>query len=369
MSAFGGIVAVNRDGDRGDWPKRSARCSPRWSWHRGSRPAPLATLTARRNLRVLEAPRPAPWRLDVRPVDGGLLVQTPDPVDVDPPAWSVVTARAPEPTSNGDDLAFAWTVCAAVSSNAIVLATDGQAVGIGAGQQNRVDSARIAAARAGVGLPARCAASDAFFPFRDGIDVLADGRRGGDRPAGRQRPRRRGDRRRRRAGHRHGVHRRAPLPPLIAFPGHAGDGRALASAPAPTRSIAGRSLLTHASGWPSLGRPLGRLGPWHGSPTCWPAAAPSRSSSSRLATMPCSSPSDARSPSSNRSSRASCRSPTAPAARAASGRATSSRGCARETAITPMAHLTCQGHSSRRDHRVARRVPRRRHREHHGPRR
>ena len=121
---------------------------------------------------MLEAPRPAPWRLDVRPVDGGLLVQTPDPVDVDPGAWSVVTARPPEP-GQLDDLALAWTVCAAVSSNAIVLAADGLAVGIGGGQPNRVDSARIATARAGGRATGAVAASDAFFPFRDGIDVLA----------------------------------------------------------------------------------------------------------------------------------------------------------------------------------------------------
>ena len=73
-----------------------------------------------------------------------------------------------------DDLAFAWVVCAAVSSNAIVLAKDRQTFGIGAGQQNRVDSARIAAGRAARRAAGGVAASDAFFPFRDGIDVVAD---------------------------------------------------------------------------------------------------------------------------------------------------------------------------------------------------
>ncbi len=171
VSAFGGIVAVNRDVTAA----MAEALGPVFTEvvvAPGYEPAALATLTARRNLRVLEAPRPAPWRLDVRPVDGGLLVQTPDPVDVDPRAWSVVTARAPEP-GQLDDLALAWTVCAAVSSNAIVLAADGQAVGIGGGQPNRVDSARIATARAGSRATGAVAASDAFFPFRDGIDVLA----------------------------------------------------------------------------------------------------------------------------------------------------------------------------------------------------
>jgi phosphoribosylaminoimidazolecarboxamide formyltransferase/IMP cyclohydrolase len=110
--------------------------------------------------------------LDLRPVDGGLLVQTADPVTVDRSAWWVVTTTEPTP-EQWDDLEFAWTVCAAVSSNAIVFARERQALGIGAGQQNRVDSARIAAERAGDRVDGGVAASDAFFPFRDGLDVVA----------------------------------------------------------------------------------------------------------------------------------------------------------------------------------------------------
>jgi phosphoribosylaminoimidazolecarboxamide formyltransferase/IMP cyclohydrolase len=132
----------------------------------------LATLTAKANLRVLSAAPPDPPRLEVRPIDGGLLVQTPDPVTIDQSTWSVATTAAPSP-EQWDDLEFAWTVCAAVSSNAIVLARDLQAFGIGAGQQNRVDSARIAADRAGDRARDGVAASDAFFPFRDGVDVVA----------------------------------------------------------------------------------------------------------------------------------------------------------------------------------------------------
>ena len=111
--------------------------------------------------------------LDVRPVDGGLLVQQPDPVATDRTRVVGRHRRRSRPTQQWDDLQFAWTVCAAVSSNAIVFAKDRQAFGIGAGQQNRVDSARIAADRAGDRAVGGVCASDAFFPFRDGLDVAA----------------------------------------------------------------------------------------------------------------------------------------------------------------------------------------------------
>ena len=130
-------------------------------------------MTKKANLRVLSAQAPSPYPFDVRPVDGGLLVQTPDPVATDRTEWWVVSQR--EPTrEQWDDLQFAWTVCAAVSSNAIVLAKDRQAFGVGAGQQNRVDSARIAATRADGRAVGGVCASDAYFPFRDGLDVAAD---------------------------------------------------------------------------------------------------------------------------------------------------------------------------------------------------
>jgi phosphoribosylaminoimidazolecarboxamide formyltransferase/IMP cyclohydrolase len=172
VSAFGGIVAVNR-------PLSAAAATALAPVFTEVVVAPgyeddaLATLGKKSNLRVLSADAPRPLDLDVRPVDGGLLVQTPDPVATDPSAWWVVTARTPTP-EQWDDLRFAWTVCAAVSSNAIVLAKDRQSFGIGAGQQNRVDSARIAAIRAdGRAVDGVCA-SDAYFPFRDGLDVAAD---------------------------------------------------------------------------------------------------------------------------------------------------------------------------------------------------
>ena len=171
MSAFGGIVALNRAVPDGLATALApvfteVVVAPQYA------DDALATLTAKTNLRVLSAEPPGPRTLDLRPVDGGLLVQTADPVTIDRSAWWVVTTTEPTP-EQWDDLEFAWTVCAAVSSNAIVFARDRQALGIGAGQQNRVDSARIAAERAGDRVEGGVAASDAFFPFRDGLDVVA----------------------------------------------------------------------------------------------------------------------------------------------------------------------------------------------------
>jgi phosphoribosylaminoimidazolecarboxamide formyltransferase/IMP cyclohydrolase len=133
----------------------------------------LDVLLAKKNMRVISADAPAEWRFDMKPLDGGLIVQQPDPVSTDRSAWQVVTELTPT-DEQWDDLVFAWQVCAAVTSNAIVYAKDRQAFGIGAGQQNRLDSARIAAERsAGRAMGGVCA-SDAFFPFRDGLDAAAD---------------------------------------------------------------------------------------------------------------------------------------------------------------------------------------------------
>ncbi len=171
VSAFGGIVASNR-------PLTAAAAAALAPVFTEVVVAPgyvddaLAILTEKKNLRVLTAAAAAPLPLDVRPIDGGLLVQQPDPVSIERSAWRVVTKSQPTP-EEWDDLVFAWQVCAAVSSNAIVYARDGQAVGIGAGQQNRLDSARIAAERAARRAVGGACASDAFFPFRDGLDAAA----------------------------------------------------------------------------------------------------------------------------------------------------------------------------------------------------
>ena len=132
----------------------------------------LAILTEKKNLRVLTGPPPYGAALDIRSIDGGLLVQEVDTVSLDVTTWRVVTAAAPT-DEQWADLRFAWQVCAAVSSNAIVYAKDCQAFGIGAGQQNRLDSARIAAERSAGRAAGGVCASDAFFPFRDGLDAAA----------------------------------------------------------------------------------------------------------------------------------------------------------------------------------------------------
>ena len=116
----------------------------------------LTMLTAKKNLRVLTATEPGRLPFDVRSIDGGLLVQQPDAVSLDRSSWRVVTKASPDETQ-WPDLEFAWLVCAAVSSNAIVFAKDRQAFGIGAGQQNRLDSAAIAATEPATGQSAASA--------------------------------------------------------------------------------------------------------------------------------------------------------------------------------------------------------------------
>ncbi|MGZ4725874.1 MAG: bifunctional phosphoribosylaminoimidazolecarboxamide formyltransferase/IMP cyclohydrolase, partial [Ilumatobacteraceae bacterium] len=171
VSAFGGIVALNRT-----VPAALADALAEVFTEVIVAPSfdddAVAILTEKKNLRVLAGPPPYGAALDIRSIDGGLLVQEVDTVGLDSSTWRVVTAT--EPTRvQWDDLRFAWVVCAAVSSNAIVYAKDGQAVGIGAGQQNRVDSARIAAQRAAGRAEGGVCASDAFFPFSDGLEVAA----------------------------------------------------------------------------------------------------------------------------------------------------------------------------------------------------
>jgi phosphoribosylaminoimidazolecarboxamide formyltransferase/IMP cyclohydrolase len=133
---------------------------------------------------VLSASEPQSRQLDIRTVDGGLLVQTADEVVSDRSSWSVVTDVSPS-DEQWADIEFAWQVCAAVSSNAIVYAKDRQALGIGAGQQNRLDSSRIAAERSAGRADGGVCASDAFFPFRDGLDAaVAAGIRAVVQPGG-----------------------------------------------------------------------------------------------------------------------------------------------------------------------------------------
>jgi len=136
-----------------------------------------AALAAKANLRVLVVPLGhASNALEYKRVGGGLLVQTPDALNVTRDQLKVVTKKQPTP-EQFNDLLFAWRVAKYVKSNAIVFCGNGMTLGVGAGQMSRVDSTRIAAIKAqnaGLSLTGSVVASDAFFPFRDGVDVLAE---------------------------------------------------------------------------------------------------------------------------------------------------------------------------------------------------
>ena len=172
VSAFGGIVALNRT-----VPKALAEAlAPVFTEvviAPGYDDDALAVLLEKKNLRVLTAPAPHVPELDVRSIEGGLLVQTRDDVSLDRSAWTVATDRVPT-DAEWVDLELAWRVAARVTSNPIVLVKAGQAVGIGAGQQNRRDAGRIAAEKADGRAVGGACASDAFFPFRDGLDAAAE---------------------------------------------------------------------------------------------------------------------------------------------------------------------------------------------------
>jgi len=133
-------------------------------------------LAGKQNVRVLAVPTgDEVQRYDLKRVGGGVLVQTPDSRNVTPADLKVVSRRSPTPTEI-EDLVFAWRVAKFVKSNAIVFARGGMTLGVGAGQMSRVDSARIASLKAqgaGISLAGSAVASDAFFPFRDGVDVVA----------------------------------------------------------------------------------------------------------------------------------------------------------------------------------------------------
>lgn len=175
-SAFGGIIAFNREVDAATAEAVSAQflevlIAPAYS-------AEAKALLAKKvNVRVLEVPLESganPY--DFKRVGGGLLVQSADIKNVVLDELRVVTKRQPT-AAELQDLLFAWRVAKFVKSNAIVFARNGQTAGVGAGQMSRVDSTRIAAikaAAAGLPLAGAVAASDAFFPFRDGVDVIAE---------------------------------------------------------------------------------------------------------------------------------------------------------------------------------------------------
>jgi len=131
-----------------------------------------ALVAKRKNTRLLEGPAPEPVALDYRQISGGFLVQQPHHFAAGRAEWKVVTRIAPT-EAQWRDAELAWRICGHVKSNAIVLVKDGQAVGIGAGQQNRVESGEIAVKKAAGHAKGGACASDAFYPFPDGIEAAA----------------------------------------------------------------------------------------------------------------------------------------------------------------------------------------------------
>ncbi|MFV0257098.1 MAG: bifunctional phosphoribosylaminoimidazolecarboxamide formyltransferase/IMP cyclohydrolase [Acidimicrobiales bacterium] len=173
-SAFGGIVAVNQPIDEATVAAMEAGAQADVVIAPGYEPGVIARLQAKRkNTRVLEAPLPRVAERSIRQLSDGFLVQEPYRVDTDVSAWKVVTERQPTAAELVDGQ-VAWLVCAHVTSNAIVLAKDGVTWGIGAGQQNRVESGQIAATKAAGRAVGGACASDAFYPFPDGVEAAAD---------------------------------------------------------------------------------------------------------------------------------------------------------------------------------------------------
>jgi phosphoribosylaminoimidazolecarboxamide formyltransferase / IMP cyclohydrolase len=176
VSAFGGVVAANRLVTRA-MAEQLVDVFTEVVAAPGFEPDALTVLTAKKNVRLLVVPAPAADAQEWRRIDGGLLVQQVDRIDADgddPAGWTLAAGR-PLDEAAVADLRFAWRAVRSVKSNAILLAQGGASVGIGMGQVNRVDSCRLAVERAGQERArGSVAASDAFFPFADGVQVLLD---------------------------------------------------------------------------------------------------------------------------------------------------------------------------------------------------
>ncbi|GAA4113567.1 bifunctional phosphoribosylaminoimidazolecarboxamide formyltransferase/IMP cyclohydrolase [Nocardioides fonticola] len=182
VSAFGGVIAVNRPVSK-EMAAQVAEVFTEVIVAPGYEDGAVEILQGKKNIRILVCPvdeHPDP--VEFRPISGGVLMQTVDHVDAegdDPATWTLATGEAASPEVLAD-LAFAWKACRAAKSNAILLAKDGASVGIGMGQVNRVDSCKLAVERANSLVEGEerargsVAASDAFFPFEDGPQILID---------------------------------------------------------------------------------------------------------------------------------------------------------------------------------------------------
>jgi phosphoribosylaminoimidazolecarboxamide formyltransferase/IMP cyclohydrolase len=173
-SAFGGIVALNRPVDAATVERMVAAAQADLVIAPSFEPGTIEALQAKRkNTRLLSAPAPTVERLQLRQLNGGFLVQDQHHFAATRADWRVVTERQPtEP--EWADAELAWRICGWVKSNSIVLVKDGTAWGIGAGQQNRVEAGQIAASKAAGRAAGGACASDAFYPFPDGIEAAAE---------------------------------------------------------------------------------------------------------------------------------------------------------------------------------------------------
>jgi phosphoribosylaminoimidazolecarboxamide formyltransferase / IMP cyclohydrolase len=175
VSAFGGVIATNSTVSV-EMAETVADIFTEVIIAPAYEPGAVEVLSRKKNIRILVASEPMPGSAELRQVSGGLLVQERDAIDAagdDPNNWTLATGSPADPELLAD-LVFAWRACRAVKSNAIVIAADGATVGVGMGQVNRVDAARLAVQRAGDRVRGAVAASDAFFPFPDGLQTLTD---------------------------------------------------------------------------------------------------------------------------------------------------------------------------------------------------
>jgi phosphoribosylaminoimidazolecarboxamide formyltransferase/IMP cyclohydrolase len=176
VSAFGGVIATNRPVGE-ELAGQIAEIFTEVVVAPAFEPAAVEVLSRKKNIRLLVADGSGSRAgVEHRQVSGGLLVQSRDAIDApgdDPSTWTLATGEAADEATLAD-LAFAWKAVRAVKSNAILLASAGATVGVGMGQVNRVDSARLAVTRAGDRVAGSVAASDAFFPFPDGLEILTD---------------------------------------------------------------------------------------------------------------------------------------------------------------------------------------------------
>ncbi len=175
LSAFGGVIACNAEVTV-EMAERVAEIFTEVIVAPAYQPGAVEILARKKNIRVLVSAQPPVGGVEIRQITGGLLMQERDGIDApgdDPATWTLGAGLLAAP-STLSDLQFAWRACRAVKSNAIVIAADGATVGVGMGQVNRVDAARLAVERGGERVQGAVAASDAFFPFPDGLETLAE---------------------------------------------------------------------------------------------------------------------------------------------------------------------------------------------------